>query len=243
MKKLLKLIKHNILPYLHAIPTFLKQNECQKYSDCVLLHKLLIKAPRYYDRALEYPWALRNVDLKSGNFLDVGSTVGKLFRKHLPESVNVYAINTDKEKRFSKNENINHVVGDIRKTQFEDNFFNVITCISTLEHIGVEGRYNILRDDFGDENALKEMFRILKKGGKLLLTTPFGKEDVLPINRLYNGQRVKKLFKNFKIVSSTFMKYDPDYYIWKDVTEQEASNTDWLKERWYAIGFFILEKP
>ena len=242
MKKLLKFIKYNLFPYLFAIPTFLKGNECQKYSDCVLLHKMLIKAPRYYDRAIEYPWVLKNVDLKKGNFLDVGSTVGKLFRKHLPKDVRVFAINTEKEQRFSQSENIQHVVGDIRKTEFKDSFFDVITCVSTLEHIGVEGRYNIKKDLSGDKKAMIEMHRILKKGGKLLVTTPYGKKDVLPLNKLYNKERLVKLFKGFKVISACYMKYDSDFYIWTEVTEKQAASTDWENERWYSIGFFILQK-
>lgn len=243
MKKFLKSIKYNILPYLKAIPTYLKQNECQKYTDCVILHKMLIKAPRYYDRAIEYPWVLKNVALKKGSFLDVGSTVGKLFRQHLPNEVTVYALNTEKEQRFSEEENIKHVVGDIRNTDFKDNTFDLITCISTLEHIGVSGRYNIKEDKGGDLKAMNEMFRILKKGGRLLVTVPYGCEDVLPLNKLYNSSRIKKLFEGYKIISSTYQKYNSEFYIWTEVNEKEASVTNWRKDRWYSIGFFILEKP
>lgn len=243
MKKLLNTIRYNIIPYFKAIPTFLKQNECQKYSDCVLFHKLIAKAPKYYDRAIEYPWALKNVILNSGTFLDVGSTVGSMFRDYLPDSVEVFVINSDKEQRFGKINGVETVFGDIRNTQFETNKFDVITCISTLEHIGVEGRYHVTNDPIGDIRAMAEMRRILKPGGKLLLSVPYGAKDMLPINKLYNKSRIKTLFKGFNLLSSQYQKYDPDYHIWVEVSEEEAAKTDWNIDRWYALGLFILEKP
>ena len=243
MKKLLKYIKYSILPYFYAIPTYIKQNECQKYSDCVLFHSLVAKAPRYYDRAIEYPWALKNVNLTNGNFLDVGSTVGQMFRENLPDVVEVYIINLDKEQRFGKINGVNSIYGDIRSTQFETNKFDVISCISTLEHIGVEGRYHVLADPLGDRKAMSEMLRILKPGGKLLLTVPYGKKDVLPINKLYNSKRITELTKGYNVISSEYQKYDDKFRIWKTVSEEVAAKTDWLNEKWYALGLFILEKP
>lgn len=243
MKKILKYIKYNIFPYFSAIRTYLKQGECQKYSDCVLLHKLIAKAPAYYDRALEYPWAIENCNLEKGKMMDVGSTVGHMFRENLPKEVEVYTLNLEDEKRFPYIEGITQVRGDIRKTEFDTNFFNLITCISTLEHIGVEGRYHVKQDLTGDSKAMKEMLRILKPGGRLLLTVPYGKYDVLPINRLYNKERIKDLSKGYNLVSSRYVKFDAKYHIWKSVKEEEAGSTDWLNERWYSIAMFILEKP
>lgn len=243
MKSILRFIKYSIIPYFKAIPTYLNQGECQSYLDCVLFHKLVSKAPSYYDRALEYPWALKNVNISKGRFLDVGSTVGIMFRDNLPKDVEVFTLNLEDEKRFPKQEGIQAKRGDIRKTEFDDNYFDVITCISTLEHIGVEGRYHVKADPLGDEKAMKEILRILKPGGKLLLTVPYGKYDVLPINKLYNKERIRSLSKGYNVISQTYQKFDPKFHIWKEVDEQQAGSTEWLKERWYALGLFILEKP
>lgn len=71
------------------------------------------------------------------------------------------------------------VKDDIRKTQFSDNAFDLAICISTLEHIGMDNKiygYGRVENNFGSQlEAMKEIYRILKPGGKLLLTLPFGK--------------------------------------------------------------------
>jgi len=71
------------------------------------------------------------------------------------------------------------VKGDIRRTGFPDNFFNLILCISTIEHIGRDNSIYFAgyrdKDAMGDFNALKEMCRITKKGGRIVLTVPYGR--------------------------------------------------------------------
>ncbi len=243
MKKLLKKIKYDFLPYITGLRIHLKGNECTRFKDNVLLAKLIAKAPRYYDRALEYPWALKNIELKKGKLLDVGSTVSKMFKDNLSAEVEVFAINSDKEQRFEKNSGIKSVFGDIRKTDFKTNMFDVITCISTLEHIGVGGRYGIVDEPNGDTQAMKEMFRILKPNGTLLVTVPYGLRDVLPINKLYNKRRIEKLTQGYEVESETYMKYDEKYNIWKEVEEVVAGKVNWQKERWYALALIKLIKP
>ena len=48
-------------------------------------------------------------------------------------------------------------------------------------------------------SILREVERILKPEGILLLTVPYGAKDVLPINKLYNKERTDKLFKKYNI--------------------------------------------
>ncbi len=217
----------------------IKQNECKKLKDNILLAKLKYNAPKCYDRDFEYPWMLRNIHLKEGKLLDVGSTIGEMLRDLLPEGVDLYTLNYNKQ---AKVKGINQVLGDIRNTEFEDNTFDYITCISTLEHIGVEGRYGVKKDSKGDLKAMKEIYRILKPGGRLLVTIPYGAEDVLPINKLYNRERTQKLFEGYKLVSEKYLKYNKKYKLWLNVREKEAVDTIWQRDKWYSIGLFVLEK-
>lgn len=217
----------------------IKQNECQKLSDNILLWKLRNRAPKVFDRDLEYPWMLKNINIRKGKLLDVGSTIGGMLYDLLPKDIEINTININTQRYI---QNIHQYTGDIRNTDIKDETFDIITCISTLEHIGVEGRYNVKNDPDGDIKAMKEMHRLLKKNGRLILTVPYGARNVLPINRLYNNERIKKLFHGYKVVKEEYLKYNSKYGIWLNVSEQEAAKTDWLIERWYALGLFVLEK-
>lgn len=217
----------------------LKQNECQAVKDNMLLWKLRNRAPKYFDRDLEYPWVLRNIEMKSGKLLDIGSSVGQMLRDLLPKEIDISILNINTMKNV---EGVSQIEGDIRGTDLKSNLFDCITCISTLEHIGVEGRYGVKKDEYGDMKAMKEMYRLLKPGGKLILTVPYGAKDVLPINRLYNKERMSELFKGYKLKKEEYLKFNAKYHLWLTVDESEAATTEWLKERWYSLGLFVLEK-
>jgi O-antigen chain-terminating methyltransferase len=60
---------------------------------------------------------------------------------------------------------------------FPDAHFGLIFCVSTLEHIGRDNAtYEVEapRDERGDEAALHELYRVLSRDGRLLVTVPTG---------------------------------------------------------------------
>jgi SAM-dependent methyltransferase len=70
----------------------------------------------------------------------------------------------------------------VRELPFADGAFELAFCVSTLEHVGVDNSvYGVAgeHDDGGQERALRELHRVLGRGGRLLLTVPAGaKEDL-----------------------------------------------------------------
>lgn len=217
-----------------ALKIYLKGEECSHFSDCRLLWRLKASQPPGSDRFLEYPWMVENLMLKRGRLLDIGSTSADLLDHFLPESVEISGI--DLNARESSGKRIKLVKGDIRKTNYLDNYFDTVVCISTLEHIGVVGRYHSDDDPKGDQKALREIHRIMKKGATLLLTVPYGVKDVLPINRLYNKKKLKKVLKGFRAISEEYRKYNQQFGYWFNVSESDAAKTDMLTDRWYALA-------
>lgn len=115
--------------------------------------------------------------------------------------------------------------GDIMNTDYPDNFFDHIYEVSTFEHIGMAGRYGVLRNDMeGDIKAMKEVFRILKPGGSFLLTEAFGERErlVKPWGRIYSTSRLMRLAEDFTILDKVFWARDSNEY-WRQCSEEWAA--------------------
>jgi SAM-dependent methyltransferase len=73
------------------------------------------------------------------------------------------------------------VEADLRALPFADDAFELAFCLSTLEHVGADNsRYGAAGegpDPEGPEKALAELGRVLKRGGRLLLTVPSGAHE------------------------------------------------------------------
>lgn len=109
------------------------------------------------------------IDLNGKKVLDYGCGKGFLIDHLLKSNADVWGLDYSSESIESVNNRFNNVTnwkgatlgqGDV--TNYEDGFFDVIVCIETIEHV----HPNYLAGMF------KEFFRLLKPGGKLLLTTP-----------------------------------------------------------------------
>ena len=238
--KLIKIALDGLIYYIGILKMYLSGRECEKLSDCWLLAKLKASQPPASDRFIEYPWLLENINITSGRLLDVGSTIGDQLYETLPKSIEINCLNLS-AKKF-KNKQIKFKQGDIRKTDYPDNYFNLITCVSTLEHIGVNGRYGSYYDPAGDIKAMSEIKRILKPGGILLATVPYGAKDVLPINKLYNKNRIANLFSGLEIISQEFKKFNKNWHVWLKVGETEAAKTDMASDGWYALCLIKAKK-
>lgn len=69
------------------------------------------------------------------------------------------------------------VVADVRALPFEDGAFDVVFCVSVLEHIGRDNRVYGLADELDEDGplaALGELRRVLARRGRLLLTVACG---------------------------------------------------------------------
>jgi len=154
---------------------------------------------RWPIRQLEYSFVLRNSLplLENGVCtLDVGCGVTPLAVFFAQQGSEAYAIDPDctiieilkKEGRKIYGQEVHYSCQDATRIDFEDTTFDLITCVSTLEHLK-PGK---------DREAVGEMLRVLKPGGRLILTVDFSVD--CPKDRL--RQFVHKLFRGFELVPS-----------------------------------------
>ena len=138
-----------------------------------------LQAPAASDeRALEIPWCLTRYDGER-RVLDVGyafaeaAYVAGLLALGAEELVGVDLAAADVP-------GLRSVTADVRSLPFDDGSFDLVLCISTLEHVGRDNEVYAVdapRDDTGDEAALRELRRVLAGDGRLLVSVPTGADD------------------------------------------------------------------
>ena len=85
---------------------------------------------------------------------------------------------------------------DLLNLPFEDKNIMSISCMHVIEHIGL-GRYGDKIDSDGDIKAIKELSRVLAKGGVLLFVVPVGKPKIqFNAHRIYSYEQVLEYFKD-----------------------------------------------
>jgi O-antigen chain-terminating methyltransferase len=75
---------------------------------------------------------------------------------------------------------IRTVVADVRQLPFGDDAFDVVVCISTLEHVGRDNRRygaDAERDEGATGTALEELRRVVAPDGRLVVTVPCGERE------------------------------------------------------------------
>jgi SAM-dependent methyltransferase len=127
------------------------------------------------ERDIEIPWVLSRIH-GATSLLDVGyanappAYLDALTGAGVPRVVGVDLVRADVP-------GLESVVGDLRRLPFGDDTFDVVTCVSTIEHVGLDNSvYGITdrRDTNGMVAAAQEMARVTVPGGRVLITTPVG---------------------------------------------------------------------
>lgn len=90
--------------------------------------------------------------------------------------------------------------GDLMKLPFESNSISSLSCMHTVEHIGL-GRYGDPIDPDGDLKAIRELKRVLAPGGSLLFVVPIGGKAKIMFNahRIYSYEMITDYFKDLEL--------------------------------------------
>jgi hypothetical protein len=108
---------------------------------------------------------------------------------------------------------------NLMSLSFESNSIESLSCMHTVEHVGL-GRYGDPIDPYGDVKSMKELQRVLAKGGSLMFVVPVGKPRTLfNAMRIYSFESIISEFnelvlEEFMLITDNALEqgvlYNPD---------------------------------
>lgn len=115
-----------------------------------------------------------------------------------------------------------------------------LSCLHALEHFGL-GRYGDALDPEGSIKGLRNMARILRRGGRLYLSVPIGIERVVfNAHRVFSPRAIVRLAQAQGLVLRNFAAVEAD----QRVIEYPDWNMffDRMEREEYALGIFTFER-
>jgi len=192
------------------------------------------------DRAIEWSWVIANLPIEPSNILDFGS-VGSIL------SVSAYRLghkvtSIDLQDVEYEIDPIKYIQSDISDIDFKNEKFDLIINCSTIEHVGLEGRYGSKDLLDGDIEVMHKLSRLMHKDSKMILTIPIGLDDCYkPFHRIYGEERLPMLLKDFQIFVEEFWDKSSQTNKWRKTSKEKAFIVKG-NERYYALGLFILKR-
>jgi len=191
---------------------------------------------RIDERIVEYPWLFSRLGVKKNMLLDAGSALNHKNILSLPalKSRSIVIYNLSAENIF-KNTNISYVYGDLRNTILKDDIFDEIACISTLEHIGMDNTFIYSKDERFNESrsddyktAIKEFKRLLKPGGKLFITVPYGCYENHGWLQQFDCNMIKEVLQSFNSSASVVVYYKYSSDGWQISDSEECADCSYF---------------
>lgn len=195
------------------------------------------------DRALEWTY----VAVRTGRYADQHSHIldfgcggaGTLSLAAASLGARVLAIDLMPQKFVTGYSNIEFRQIDVMALDESEKFDLILNC-STIEHVGLSGRYNAVEAHNGDLEAMRKLRRLSKPGGTMLLTLPIGQDAVVrPLHRIYGAERLPRLLEGYKIIETSFWRKD-QRNIWLPSSQAKAISEQG-NDHYYAIGCMVLQ--
>jgi SAM-dependent methyltransferase len=177
-------------------------------------------------------WLARRLStIKTAQHVDIGSSV--LTMSVLSASASTIFVDYRPLKAFLPG--LIPVAGDVLRLPFSNNSVDSLSCLHVIEHIGL-GRYGDQLDPQGSLKAALELQRIMRRGGKLFLSLPVGRERTcFNAHRVHSPDSVVRMFSGLKLVEFSYVDDAGrlmEYRILSSANDLQ-----------YGCGLFLFEKP
>jgi SAM-dependent methyltransferase len=189
------------------------------------------------ERVLEYPFVFQHLGQPQGPVLDLGSCSSRFPIALASRGIRTIAF--DVNPYHHKHPNLLAIRGNAMGLPFADRSLAGVLAVSVIEHIGI-GHYGDPRMQAGDTQVVREVARVLRPGGRALITVPFGLPMTDYFQRVYSAVRLKELLQPLEVIQTEYAWSRQG--LWTPCTEIQAGSVDW-KGTARAVALVVATVP
>lgn len=183
---------------------------------------------KLHSRCIEYPFAASKLG-DARCILDVGTIKSDPIWISWLENLPIEVHATDYDAPLRPFEKLIYHQADIRKLPVANEKFDKIFAVSVIEHIGLKSPQIISKnipevDENGDIEAVKELARVLKPGGELIMTFPFGKHEGLILDGQARNYTINSIKRFESFLKPSILCYYEYQHTLKNILYNEYEN-------------------
>jgi SAM-dependent methyltransferase len=192
------------------------------------------------ERCVEYPWVLAQLRGSGCLLLDAGSAMNHdiLIGHPIVQQKTMHILTLAPEKECFWHKGISYLFADLRDIPIRNEYYETIVSISTLEHIGFDNTLYSKQLSYCEHcpedvtKAMHQLSRVLKPGGLLLFTVPFGASQDCGSFRQFDRKSLSKAIGEFdgcSRVTETFYLYRKEG--WNVASSEDCAQcryVDWV---------------
>jgi SAM-dependent methyltransferase len=188
---------------------------------------------RLDERIVEFPWFISRLPAGESRLLDAGSTLNHAHVLPHPKlkEKKLFISTLAPEHWAAWQWGVSYVFEDMRDACFKDGYFDNIACISTMEHVGLDNTMLYTGEASKNENDgetyaafLAELRRMLKPGGTLYLSVPFGRHENHGWFQVFDARMVDEVIRRFAPSSHVEIIYQYFAEGWTVSTREAAKD-------------------
>lgn len=183
------------------------------------------------ERVVEYPWIMARLPQTGGEVLDAGSALNFGYILDTPPlrdcRVTIFTLAPEGELRRP---NLTYLYGDLRRSGLPDGRYDMIVSISTLEHVGMDNTRLYTGDAALKESrpddyiaVIAEFKRLLRPGGRALVTVPYGRYQDLGWLQQFDADMVQRMMDTFGGSSAAVTYYRYSAGGWQTVAAEACA--------------------